>query len=373
MVALPGLSVRLRAAVALSLCLLLWGCGGGGGDGGESSEQGGDATKVFFTAGEQFKTVERDPAQVPAAPQPAIEALLRGPTAKERQGGVATETQIPPSTKLESVKVAGDGTAVVKLSPEFMRGIPAARADRDRDQQAELKARIAQVTYTATQFKRVKDAVVVSGGTVVAPDVDRQDYAAPERAPKPVVKPLGARVPGTRRVQKKLAKLGYLPKSAVDGLDGYQTRQAVIAFQAWNGLDRDGEVGPVTTAALSTARRPKPRPGGPPRRIEVYRDRGVALLIDGGRTVRAIHVSSGGPATPTPSGRYSVFRKELRSWSVPFQTWLPYASYFNAGIAFHEYPDVPPYPASHGCVRVGVPEARSVYAFATIGTAVVVF
>jgi lipoprotein-anchoring transpeptidase ErfK/SrfK len=68
-----------------------------------------------------------------------------------------------------------------------------------------------------------------------------------------------------------------------------------------------------------------------------------------------------------------VFSKELQSWSVPFQTWLPYASYFNQGIAFHEYPEVPPYPASHGCVRVPAPEAKGVYDFATLGTVVVVF
>jgi hypothetical protein len=46
-----------------------------------------------------------------------------------------------------------------------------------------------------------------------------------------------------------------------------------------------------------------------------------------------------------------VFRKELRSWSVPF----------------------PPFPASHGCVRVPAPEARGVYEFASLGTAVVVY
>ena len=98
----------------------------------------------------------------------------------------------------------------------------------------------------------------------------------------------------------------------------------------------------------------------------------MTLLIVGGRTKRAIHTSSGGAATPTPPGRFTVFRKELRSWSVPFSTWLPYASYFNAGIAFHEYAEVPTYPASHGCVRVPAPEAPGVYAFATVGTVVVV-
>ena len=75
----------------------------------------------------------------------------------------------------------------------------------------------------------------------------------------------------------------------------------------------------------------------------------------------------------TPAGTFKVFRKELQSWSVPFQVWLPYASYFNNGIAFHEYPDVPAYPASHGCVRVPSPGAPGVYKFAKLGTTVIVF
>jgi lipoprotein-anchoring transpeptidase ErfK/SrfK len=57
---------------------------------------------------------------------------------------------------------------------------------------------------------------------------------------------------------------------------------------------------------------------------------------------------------------------------VPFSVWLPYAFYFNQGIAFHEYPDVPPYPASHGCVRVPAPEAKKVYRFAALDTVVIV-
>lgn len=99
----------------------------------------------------------------------------------------------------------------------------------------------------------------------------------------------------------------------------------------------------------------------------------MILLVKKDRTRRAINVSTGGRGNETPAGTYSVFRKELKSWSVPFQTWLPYASYFYQGIAFHGYADVPTYPASHGCIRVPAPEAKGVYAFAKFDTAVIVF
>ena len=51
------------------------------------------------------------------------------------------------------------------------------------------------------------------------------------------------------------------------------------------------------------------------------------------------------------------------SWSVPFQVYLPLAQYFYSGYALHEYPDVPPYPASHGCVRIPAAEAATVWRF----------
>ena len=239
-------------------------------------------------------------------------------------------------------------------------------------QRQELAARLGQFTYTLTQFDGVDAVKVVSGGTAIEQRAERQDFAKPSRGPQRKVRPKGPKSTSTRKLQQRLADLQYLPRSAIDGVEGYRTQQAVIAFQAWEGLGRDGVVGPVTTAALAKAKPPKPRAGGPDRRIEVYREKGVALLIAHGKTKRAIHVSAGAAGTSTPAGSFEVFRKELRSWSVPFQVWLPYASYFNDGIAFHEYPDVPPYPASHGCVRVPSPEAQIVYRYAKLGTAVVV-
>ena len=67
-----------------------------------------------------------------------------------------------------------------------------------------------------------------------------------------------------------------------------------------------------------------------------------------------------------------MYRKELYSWSVPFQVWMPYAAYFVGGIATHEYPDallprlarLRPLPAG---------EAKRVYSFVDVGTPVEVF
>jgi len=387
---------RRRAVVAAGIVavLALAGCGSSDDDPGDGGSEGAVAqkdVKVYFMAGEQFKPLEHQVEGSGSTPREATEALIEGPekidpdaTAKED-----IETLIPPDTKVESVKVDEAGDAEVDLSEEFLDDIPAKAAGRTAAEDDEVTGRLGQVTYTLTSFEKVNSVKVRSGGvTVQAPapktsggggvapptEVDRGDYSKPPSVPKaPKVRgAAGGAEPGTTSLQRKLAALGYLPSSGVDGVEGYQTEQAVMAFQAWEGLTRDGDAGPQTRAALKTAKRPKPATKNPNRFMEVNIGKGVLLLVKDGRTKRAIHVSGGAPGTDTPTGRYRVFRKELMSWSVPFSTWLPYASYFNNGIAFHEYPDVPPYPASHGCVRVPTPESKRVYNFARMNTVVVV-
>ena len=56
----------------------------------------------------------------------------------------------------------------------------------------------------------------------------------------------------TLQIQALLTYLGYDPGD-VDGLPGKNTRQAVLAFQAAEGLAQDGSPGPLTQATLLDA------------------------------------------------------------------------------------------------------------------------
>jgi peptidoglycan hydrolase-like protein with peptidoglycan-binding domain len=210
--------------------------------------------------------------------------------------------------------------------------------------------------YVATRAITAKDAR--------APDVPPPAQPAPEPPTDPSQ--------GVRELQQRLADLSYLPAEAVDGRDGERTRFAVLAFQKWQGLGRDGVAGPVTRAALARATRPTPRTSGGGNRFEVLLDRQLALYIESGTVVRTLHVSTGAPGFETPAGVYSVFRKEQQSWSVPYKVWLPWASYFVGGVAFHQAPDIPPQAASHGCVRVPRYDSKWVYDHAPNGTVVTV-
>jgi photosystem II stability/assembly factor-like uncharacterized protein len=181
-------------------------------------------------------------------------------------------------------------------------------------------------------------------------------------------------LPTMADVQRRLIALHYLPAGAVTGWSDYRTQQAVMAFQAWSGLPRDGIAGPQTRLRLAGASAPTPRSEAVVGRYaEIFRSRGVALFVDSGSLVRAVHCSTGRPGLATPAGRFAVYMKSTNWYSTEYDSWMPYTSFFNAGYAIHGYSDVPAYPASHGCVRVPMPEAPWVYGFLTFGTPVFVY
>lgn len=175
-----------------------------------------------------------------------------------------------------------------------------------------------------------------------------------------------------RDVQQRLAALRFLPPSQVDGMLGPRTTHAITAFQQWHGLTPDGIAGPQTKARLVTAGVPAHRNIGPAKRIEIYRAKGVTLMVENGKVTRALHSSAGQRGYTTPAGSYRVLHQVRKDWSRPYQVWMPYASYFHRGYAIHEGA-VPTYPASHGCVRLTPWDAPDAYRFATSGTAVFVY
>jgi peptidoglycan hydrolase-like protein with peptidoglycan-binding domain len=183
---------------------------------------------------------------------------------------------------------------------------------------------------------------------------------------------VGSRGPEVRTLNARLAELSYLPAGATSGRFTDATSHAVVAFQKQRSLPRTGIAGWKVLRALESATVPRPKTAGAGRRIEVSLAKQLAFLVRGDRVVRTIAISSAQPGYVTPRGQFSIYRKERMSWSTPYSVWLPWASYFTGGIAFHAYPDVPVYPASHGCVRVPTVFAPELYTFAVEGTPVIV-
>lgn len=95
----------------------------------------------------------------------------------------------------------------------------------------------------------------------------------------------------------------------------------------------------------------------------------LALIGEGGKVERIYPTSSGAPATPTILGSFSVYRKDLGTNAKG----MVHSSYFIRGYAIHGYKEVPTYNASHGCLRVPVPDALSIFNWVRYGTKVDVY
>jgi hypothetical protein len=172
-------------------------------------------------------------------------------------------------------------------------------------------------------------------------------------------------------LQRDLARLSY-ETGGVDGCFGPATRYAVRAFQRHEGLVPDGIAGPVTLGRLAHARRPHPRLRTADVHAEVDLERQLLFLVRHDRVRETVPVSTGRRGYETPVGTFRVYRKELRSWSVPYRTWMPWASYFTGGVAVHEGV-VGADPVSHGCVHVPAPFAAGLYRSLASGTTVLVY
>lgn len=175
-----------------------------------------------------------------------------------------------------------------------------------------------------------------------------------------------------RALQQRLERL-HFATGPVDGCDGPRTTSALLAFQKAKGLGVDGDAGPLTRAALRRGGRPvsvRDRSKGLHVEIDVRHQ--LLTLVRDGKPWRIYDATTGAPGHETPAGSFTIGRKHVRDWSVPYRTWMPYASYFtDDGVAIHSGV-VGTAPASHGCVRVSDAFARDVYRATPVGTRVIV-
>ncbi|MGH2878024.1 MAG: L,D-transpeptidase family protein [Solirubrobacteraceae bacterium] len=180
---------------------------------------------------------------------------------------------------------------------------------------------------------------------------------------------VGARGPLVRLLQDELARLRY--EVPVSSRFDEATGRAVLAFRKVAGLERiESANAGVFQRLAHGAGRYRVRYPHDGNHVEADLSRQVLAEIEhGGRVRRIITVSSGKPSTPTVIGRFRVYRKEPGTNSHGMVD----SSYFISGYAIHGYAEVPAYAASHGCLRIPVPDAASVYAWLQIGYPVDVY
>jgi hypothetical protein len=163
-----------------------------------------------------------------------------------------------------------------------------------------------------------------------------------------------------KQAEARLAEMGY-GTGRVDGVIDGVTRNAIIAFQKWEGRKVTGRLSRDDFDAIMSASAPQAKDLGY-RHVEVDLDRQVLLLTDDEGVVKRVlpvstgsdkHYSQNGMSgrAYTPRGRFRIYAK-LQGWRKSPLGLLYYPNYFSDGLAIHGNPSVPENPQSHGCIRI---------------------
>jgi lipoprotein-anchoring transpeptidase ErfK/SrfK len=191
----------------------------------------------------------------------------------------------------------------------------------------------------------------------------------------------GSKGPAVKALQQRLHELGYQVQEA-DGQFGPETQHSVVAFQKVNRLGRDGVVGPITRKALVSPRAPKPRSAKAGFHVEADLTLQVVYMVRDGKVVEILDASSASGQNytvdgdvrlaVTPLGSFTIQRK-IDGWrkSKLGLLWRP--AYFIGGYALHGAYSVPPFPASHGCIRITITAMNRWYAKLPVGTPMLVY
>jgi peptidoglycan hydrolase-like protein with peptidoglycan-binding domain len=179
---------------------------------------------------------------------------------------------------------------------------------------------------------------------------------------------IGSTGEAVRILQRELKALGYVPGRR--GVFDERTARAVLAFRKVSGLPRTSVADRVVFGRLASGGGHfKPRFPSHGRHVEDDLSRQVVVLLVGKRVERIYPTSSGKPSTPTILGHFRFYSK-LAGYNAKG---MYFSNFFIRGYAIHGYHDVPVYNASHGCLRVPIPDAYAIYQWVRIGDRIDVY
>lgn len=250
-------------------------------------------------------------------------------------------------TSLVGARVAGSPLSLTaKLRPSYA-GTLRVRVERSGGRMySQLFGPSADVSLGTSAVESFK---------IVVEDLPKPGFAPLSRTLDVALRPpsltFGSRSPLIAELLHRLGALGYEVPSTTLTFD-YDVLESVYAFEKVENLDRTGIANATFWAHLDNAAVPQPRYYQPADHIEVDKAKQVLYIVRNGKVVHISPVSTAGlPGRFTPEGRFSIFRKVPGYDPSPLGI-LYKPMYFTGGYAIHGNPSVPPYPASHGCIRV---------------------
>lgn len=171
-----------------------------------------------------------------------------------------------------------------------------------------------------------------------------------------------------KTIEQRLAELGYNP-GKVDGKTDSHFECAVMAFQKMNGLERNGQIDIQFIDALKNPLQPGASQKHEGIHAEADLQRQIMTVYLDDRILRILPISSGSDRTfkeagegvqiaETPTGNFTFF---AHIWGVHESHLgeLFNPVYFDkGGYAVHGELFVPPYGASHGCLRITIEDSE---------------
>jgi lipoprotein-anchoring transpeptidase ErfK/SrfK len=181
---------------------------------------------------------------------------------------------------------------------------------------------------------------------------------------------VGARPSISEERTGREVRRGLMTHAIVNRLKSTVRRPLPLAFRELEPTVRKAEFGPV---------------------IVIQRGANTLTLYDGERAVRSFGVATGSAEYPSPAGTWSIVDKQRHPWwRPPDSDWAKDAKPIPPGpgnplgtrwmglsaaaVGIHGTPDAASigYSASHGCIRMHVPEAEWLFEQVDIGTPVVI-
>jgi hypothetical protein len=297
------------------------------------------------------------PAAAQAAPAPAHIGLHVG----HLKGGKATVLSRVPISGVLTPFVAGEKVELLFFRNRHQVGSETVKVRNGPGDKGTFETRFLVRRYGRFAAQAVHAATAGQQG------------AATER------EKFGVRFPGlgsgqcgrvVRGFKRNLSRLGYVPGSGSCMSD--RAHRAVLAYRKVNrfGHNQHAGAGLVKRVFAGKGRfHPKHRDAG--EHVEVSISKQVLVFVNKkGRAVETYHVSTGKSSTPTVTGRFQFYLRQPGTNSHGMVD----STYFHGGYAVHGYPSVPAtYPASHGCVRVPIPDAAHIYNRIFIGEPIYVY
>jgi hypothetical protein len=150
-----------------------------------------------------------------------------------------------------------------------------------------------------------------------------------------------------------------------------QVKDSVVAFQKAYGLSRTYVFNTACWRKIDGARLIRPRHASPSTHLEVDKGRQIAMVVKGGKPYGIICVSTGATGN-TPEGTFHIQQKHPFTTSG-FGGILVRTMGFVGNFAMHGYTPVPPYPASHGCVREPIWASYWMYDQSAVGETLYIY